>query len=298
MHKFIQWICLFGLATSVLATSPEKITVMLDWFPNPNHAPLFVALQQGYFAKQNLAVNFLTPPDPTDPPKLVAVGKVDIAITYQPQFLEQQKMGLPVAYLGVLINRPLTCLAVLTDSHIRRLEDLKGKRIGTSFSTLSDLVLRTMLAQHHLTLRDVDIVNVHYDLTKALLTKKVDAVTGIMRNFEVIQLEEMHHPVTVFYPETNGIPTYSELIFIVQKNHQNEAKYARFLTALQMGVAYLKAHPEQAWQDFAKQHPELNNSLNHRSWLMTVSYFADRPQVLDKKSWDAFAKFVQQNTKK
>src|SRR5689334_8253966 len=85
----------------------EKTTVLLDWFINPSHAPIFVAKEKGFFKEQNLDVEIIGPADPSDPPKLIAAGKGDIAITYEPQFMIQKSKGLPLAHIGTLINHPL-----------------------------------------------------------------------------------------------------------------------------------------------------------------------------------------------
>lgn len=66
-----------AMTTSVMAQ--EKVTVLLDWFVNPDHAPLFVALEKGYFGDHGLDVEIIAPSNPNDPPKLVAAGKGDIA---------------------------------------------------------------------------------------------------------------------------------------------------------------------------------------------------------------------------
>ena len=80
----------FALSTQVMAVpgtadAQDRLTVMLDWFVNPDHAPLFVAQEAGYFNDAGLDVELIAPADPNDPPKLVAAGKADVAISYQPQ---------------------------------------------------------------------------------------------------------------------------------------------------------------------------------------------------------------------
>lgn len=271
----------------------EKITVLLDWFPNPNHAPLFVAKQKGFFKEENLDVDLIGPADPTDPPKLVAAGKADIAITYQPQFLEQKNQGLPLAFIGILINQPLNCLVVLNESKIKTLQDLKGKKIG--YSSASTFTLNKMLASAGLSLSDVELVNVHYDLTQALLSKKIDAATGMMRNFEFLQLSLLGHSAKAFYPEQHGIPAYNELIFIARNDSASDIRFARFLKALIKSVHYLKKHPEETWLEFVKNHPELNDKLNHAAWLATIPCFPDKPSEFNKKEWLQFTHFMQEN---
>src|SRR5437879_3195671 len=127
------FICFIFLTTFFIYSTTEaaeKLTVLLDWFANPDHAPLFVAAQQGYFKEVGLDVNLIGPADPSDPPKLVAAGKADIAITYEPQLIEQVEQGLPLIRIATLIDKPLACLAVLNNSSIKTIRDLKGKRIG------------------------------------------------------------------------------------------------------------------------------------------------------------------------
>jgi putative hydroxymethylpyrimidine transport system substrate-binding protein len=289
---FIGLILLFA-AQNIFAT--EKVTVLLDWFLNPTHAPLFVALEKGYFKEQDLEVELIGPADPSDPPKLVAANKADIAITYEPQFMMQVSQGLPLARIGTLIDHPLTCLSVLEDSSIKSIKDLKGKRIGQSTGGANNAILQTMLQTNGLKLSDVETINVHYDLSQALLSKKVDGVTGMMRTFEVIQMELNHHPVRTFYPEKNGVPNYSELIFIINKNRMTDSNWNKFLLAVKKGQDYLQQHPEETWLSFAKQHPESNDELNHRAWIATLPYFAKDPGTINKKEWAAFEKFMKKN---
>ncbi|EKD70712.1 MAG: hypothetical protein ACD_46C00429G0005 [uncultured bacterium] len=273
----------------------QKLTVLLDWFPNPSHAPLFVAEQQGYFKKAGLDVELIGPADSADPPKLVAAGKADIAITYEPQLIEQIEQGLPLVRIGTLIDKPLNCVAVLEKSSIHTIDDLKGKRVGYSDGGVNSISLKTMLENHGLHLQDVQHINVHYDLTEALLSEKVDAVTGMMRTFEVIQMELAEHPARVFLPEKNGVPTYSELVFVINKKNLADPRWRPFLMAVQEGVIYLQQHPEQSWKAFAKTHPALNDTLNHRAWMATLPYFSHNPRQFDQKKWQKFAQFMQKN---
>lgn len=275
------------------------LTVALDWFINPDHAPLFVAEKQGYFKEQGLKIHLINPADSSDPPKLVAAGIADLALTYEPQFIDQIEQGLPLITIGTLISKPLNCLLVLPDSKIQKLADLKGKKIGSSSAGVKALMLKTMLRTQGLALADVELINVRHNLMQALLAKKVDAVTGVMRNIEGVQLELYGYKPLLFLPEKNSVPTYSELIFIAKKSVLHQAdqrqRLSRFLRALEKAVAYLKKHPEETWQAFAKKYPALNNELNHRAWLASLPYFATQPQKISAEEWRAFIRFMRQN---
>ncbi len=273
----------------------EKLTVILDWFPNPNHAPLFVTKDKGFFQALGLDVEFIGPANPSDAPKLVAAGKADIGITYQPQFIEQVDQGLPLIRIGTLIDKPLDCLVVLNNGPIKKISDLKNKRVGYSSGSLNSIALKTMLEKNGLSLKDVQHINVQFDLTQALLTKKIDAATGMMRNLETVQMKLLGQPARIFLPEENGFPTYSELIFIINIKNLSNKSMLLFLQALKKGTKYLKAYPEESWMLFIKNHPELNNTLNHQVWLASLDYFADQPSRFDAQSWTNFINFMYQH---
>lgn len=294
MKNILLIILCFFSAVSLAATpaKTEKLTVMLDWFPNPDHAPLVIAQQQGFFQEQGLDVELIGPADPNDPPKLVAAGKADIGITYQPNFMAQVDHGLPLIRIGTLIDKPLNSLVVLKDSGIKSLRDLKGKKIGTSNGTLDGTMLKTVLAKQGLSEKDVILVNVKYNLTQALLSHQVDAVTGVMRNFEIPQIEATGHKVTTFFPEENGVASYSELVFIANTSHVHDPRFPRFLEAVKKAVAYLDAHPKETWTAFAKRYPEANNDVNKQAWFTTMPYFAEDPASFNGKEWNKFAEFM------
>ncbi|VVC76223.1 Putative thiamine biosynthesis protein [Aquicella siphonis] len=295
--KKITFLVLFLLASVIHAAEPsgQKLTVLLDWFPNPDHAPLIIAKQQGYFQEQGLEVELIGPADPTDPPKLVAAGKADIGITYEPEFMEQVDEGLPLVRVGTLIDKPLNSLVALKDTGIQSLADLKGKRIGSSNGGLTGVMLKVMLLKAGLSDKDVELTNVRYNLAQALLTHKVDAVTGIMRNYEVPLLESGDQKVVAFFPEDNGVPNYSELVFIAHTKNIHDPRFSRFLAAVKKAVAYLDKHPQQAWEGFVAQYPEANNRVNREAWFATMPYFAEDPAGFDSKEWLQFAEFMQKN---
>ena len=291
---YFLFLCFFTCLTYA-APPLRHLTVILDWFPNPDHAPLVIAQQQGFFKEEGLDVELIGPADPNDPPKWVAAEKADIALTYEPHFMQQVDQGLPLVRIGTLIDKPLNCLAALKDSHIKTPADLKGKRIGTTGSGLSNAMLRVMLAKQGLTEKDVEIVNVRYNLTQALLSHRVDAVTGLMRNVEIPLVESKNKQVVTFFPEEYGIPNYSELIFIAHKAHIHDSRFPGFLAAIKKAVAYLDQHPQQTWHQFAKQYPEANNAVNREAWFTTIPYFAEEPQNFDQEEWKKFSMFMQDN---
>lgn len=296
MKKIIAVIAACLTSACFAASQPvQKLTVILDWFPNPDHAPLIIAKQQGFFKEQGLDVELIGPADPTDPPKWVAAGKADIGITYEPDLMEQVDAGLPLVRIGTLIDKPLNALVALKGNGINTLADLKGKRVGTSMGGLSGVMLKVMLANAGLNEKEVTLTNVRYNLTQALLSKQVDAITGVMRNYEVPMMDTNGQKVVTFFPEDHGVPSYSELVFISNTKNIHDPRYPRFLQAVKKAVYYLDAHPQETWNDYNKTYPESNNAVNREAWLSTLPYFSEDPAGLNEKEWQTFAAFMQSN---
>lgn len=295
---FIAKITLFlllslaALWSQAFALEQKTFTVVLDWFINPNHAPLMVAEQEGFFARQGIKVKFITPSDASSGEKMVAADQADIAITYQPALLLHVVQGLPLARFATLINTPLSCVVALKDSGIRTIKDFQGKFIGYSATGIDGIIFSAMLQAAHLNIDDVKLVNVKFNLVQALLTNKIAGFIGGMRNFEPLAVEFAGKKVVVFYPEEHGLPHYDELILVVNKNKIHDPYLIKFAVALKEGVAYLKKNPDKSWQKFIAKHPEINDELNKKAWFVTLPYFADNPLQLDRSRYQNFAKFM------
>jgi putative hydroxymethylpyrimidine transport system substrate-binding protein len=279
-------------ATASFAQSSD-FTVMLDWFVNPDHAPLIVAQEKGFFAAEGLNVKLVPPADPNDPPKLVAAGKADLAVSYQPQLHLQVENGLPLRRVGTLVATPLNSLVVLADGPIRTIADLRGKKIGFSVGGFEDALLTGMLRPHGLSLKDVTLVNVNFSLSPSLISGQVDAVIGAFRNFELNQMDIVGRPGRAFYVEEEGVPAYDELILVAHKDRLGDPRMRKFLDALERGVQFLLNHPKESWSLFVKNRKELNDELNRRAWRDTLPRFALRPAALDHARYERFGRFLQ-----
>ncbi len=282
------------LVASASTRADDELTVILDWFVNPDHAPLFVAQQRGYFRERGLEVKFIAPADPNDPPKLVAAGKADLAISYQPQLHVQVDRGLPLIRIATLVATPLNCLVVLRDGPVGELGNLKGRKVGFSVGGFEDALLARMLARHGLELGDVELVNVNFSLSPALISGQVDAVIGAFRNFELNQMDIVGKPGRAFYVEEEGVPAYDELIVVAHRDRITEGRLRAFVDALEAGVQYLTNHPEHSWTLFLEANPGLDDELNRRAWRDTLPRFALRPGALDSNRYARFSEFLQQ----
>ncbi len=272
--------------------APERLRVMLDWFVNPDHAPIIVAQQRGFFRDAGLAVELIAPADPNAPPKLVAAKEADIALTYQPQLHLLAEGGLPIVRIGTLIETPLNSLVVLKSGPVKEIADLKGRKVGYSISGFEDALLGTMLQSHGLKLSDVTLINVNFSLSPALLSHQVDAVIGAFRNFELNQMDIEKHPGRAFYPEENGVPVYDELIYITHQQRLGDPRIRRFLDSVERAGLFIVNHPKEAWAAFISYEKGLNTEVNRRAWRDTLPRLALRPLAVDRTRYVRFAEYL------
>ncbi len=188
----------------------DKLSVLLEWFVNPDHAPMVIAQQRGLFADAKLDVELIPPSDPSAVPRLVSAGQADIGIHYQPNLYLDHEAGLPLMRFGTLVETPLNTVTVLADGPIKSLKDLKGKKVGFSVTGFEDAMLKRMLASEGLSNDDVELINVNFSLSPSLIGGKVDATLGGFRNFELTQMKLEGHQGRAFYPEEHGVPAYDE----------------------------------------------------------------------------------------
>ena len=290
-HYFLILLSLSFLLSSQ-AMANDKMTVLLDWFVNPDHGPLIIAQEKGYFADAGLEVEIVAPADPSAPPKLVAAGQADIAISYQPQLHLQIAEGLPLVRIGTLVATPLNCLLVLEQGPVKSLADLKGRKIGYSVAGVEEALLTGMLAPHNVKLSDIELINVNFSLSPALMSGQVDAVIGAFRNFELNQMDIEGVKGRCFYLEEEGIPSYDELIYVANPEIMDADKMERFISATELATQFIINNPQESWEIFSGTAKELQNELNKRAWADTLLRFALRPAAFDAGRYQRFQAFL------
>ena len=278
--------------TIVPAAATDKITLLLDWFVNPDHGPIIIAEEKGYFKDAGLEVEVIAPADPADPPKLVAAGRAELAISYQPQLHLQVAEGLPLVRVGTLVATPLNCLLVLADGPVKSIADLRGGKVGFSVAGVEEALLTTILERNGVGLDEIDLVNVNWSLSPSLMSGQVDAVIGAFRNFELNQMDIEGVKGRCFYLEEEGLPAYDELIYIANRDSMNKDVIRRFLQATELATQYIINHPQESWDIFKSTAKELDDELNKRAWVDTLPRLALRPAALDAGRYVRFEAFL------
>ncbi len=286
-------------ALTPTAAQTQPLNLMLDWLPNADHVGLYAALADGDFGKAGLAVHVHTPADPATPLELLAAGKVDAAISYEPQLLLARDAGEPLVAIAALVQRPLTSIVALHSKHITTPQDLRGKKIGDAGIPYQQAYLKTILAHASVPAGSVKEINVGANLVPAMLSGHVDATLGAYWNYEAIQLRQAGKKPDVIRVDNAGVPPYDELVVVVREseiaNQTNELR--RFVQALGRGYQAVRADPSASVDALVHANPTLDRKLQLASVNATLSSFFPAAASLpwgwqDQKQWNAFGEWM------
>ena len=281
------------------AAQTQPLNLMLDWLPNADHVGLYTALADGEFGKAGLAVHVHAPTDPATPLQLLAAGKVDAAISYEPELLLARDAGEPLVAIAAIVQRPLTSIVSLGSRHITTPEQLRGKRVGNAGIPYQQAYLKTILDHANVPAQSVKQVNVGANLVPAMLSGRVDATIGAYWNYEAIQLRQQGKRPNVIHVEDVGVPTYDELVVVVRENEiaNQNGELRRFVQALGRGYQAVRADPQAGVDALVRANPSLTAKLQLASVKATLPAFFPTAANLpwgwqDPKQWSAFGQWM------
>ncbi len=280
----------------------ERQDLSLDFFPHADHAGLYAAIGEGAFEAVRLDVTPRVPSDPAAPLRLLEAGRVDLAISYEPEVLLARDRGAKVVAIGALVQKPLTSIISLGDRAIRRPQDLRGKRVGTAGIAYQDAYLKAILDEAGVDQDAVRRVDVGFNLTPALESKRVDATLGSFWNYEGVELERRDRRPAILRVEDLGVPTYQELVIVAREEDARERGdvLRRFLQGLAQGHAALRRDPATGVDPLLRSNRELERGLQEASVRATLPVFFpeddDRPfGWMEEAEWVAYARWMFDN---
>jgi putative hydroxymethylpyrimidine transport system substrate-binding protein len=261
--------------TTPSAGAGQPLRLMLDWVPNADHVGIYQGLSEGDFAQAGLAVRVQVPSDPATPLELLAAGKVDAAISYEPELMLARNRGLPLVAIAAIVQRPLTSIISLGSNRIKQPRDLRGKTVGDAGIAYQHAYLQTILSRAGVSPNKVKEVNVGANLVPAMLSRRVDATLGGYWNYEAIQLAQRGKRPNVIRMDEVGVPSYDELVLVVRRetlaNRSDELH--RFVQAMARGYESVRRDPTAAVDSLVRANPGLDRKLQLASVRATVSAF-------------------------
>ncbi len=285
------------------ANATQSLSLMLDFFPNADHVGLYQALADGEFARQGLSVKVQAPTDPATPLKLVAAGKVDLAISYEPELLLARAKGLNLVSVAAIVQRPLTAIIAVgkktAPATVLKPADLAGKTVGTAGIAYQSAYLNTILAAAKVDPKSVKQINVGFNLVPAMLTGKVDATLGGFVNYEGVQMKLQHRKPTIIPVDQAGVPPYDELIIVARGEElaRKPQLIRAFLQALGQGYGAVRTNPEAGVDALIKANPDLKRPFQLAAVKATLpAFFPANPGrpfgYQNLKEWVAFGRWM------
>lgn len=290
-----------GEKSEDVSAKTEPFGLALDFYPNPDHAGIYLGQKLGYFKDAGLDLKIATPSNPADPIKEVAAGRVDLAISYEPEVILAREQGLDVVAVGALVNRPLTSMIWLKGSGIGGVAGLRGKTIATAGIPYQQAFLQTILARANLSAGDVNTVNVGLGLLPALLSGKAQAMLGGYRNVEGVDLAQRGKGPEVTPVDQLGVPSYDELVLVAQKQRLDDDPEAirLFIAALARGTSAAIADPNQATQAVLSANDALDPKVTAAEVKATLPLLAaqkGKPYgYMDPAKWKTFVGWMRDN---
>jgi putative hydroxymethylpyrimidine transport system substrate-binding protein len=276
----------------------RELSLLLDYFPNADHAGIYAAEAGGHFDQEGLDVTVRAPSDPAAPIKQVAAGQTDLAISYEPEVLRARDQGLPVVSVAALVQEPLTSLISLPEGEVDEPADLAGKTVGTAGIDYQSAFLEAILDEAGVDPASVKERNLGFNLSQGLLTGKADAVLGAFWNYEGTELRLQGKDPQIIKMEDAGIPTYDELVVVANEERiaEDPRPIRAFLRALSKGTDDLQAAPDAAVDALLEENPELDQELQREVVQVTLPHFLPpdgRPYGWhDQEAWTRFGDFM------
>ncbi|WP_372612955.1 ABC transporter substrate-binding protein [Halomonas sp.] len=275
---------------------PPLITldVMLEWYPNPRHASLFLARDKGLFSRRGLEVRLLTPADPTVSTKLLAAGRVDLALSRQPLLHLEVAAGEPLIRVATLIDMPLSALVLREDGSLDSLIDLAGRRIGHSDDDSLKVMLDTMLKPLGISRSEIEIHDVNFSPARAMLEDELDGVIGAMRHRLPRELGDQGLATRVLNVEDHGVPLHDGLVLLANRDRLKDQRVAirALVDALEEITAWIIENPDDAWERLVASEPDIDTPANHANWGYVLTQLSGTPAALDHGRYARFATFL------
>jgi len=280
-----------GLLMAAPVCAAQKLTIMLDWFPNIDHLPLYVAEADGYFADEGISVEILSPSATTDALKLAASNNVDLAVSYAPQAIMGVSAGLSVKVVGRLVEHPLSVLLYLEGKGIENPADLEGKIIGYTVPGMMDILTEAFAKINGI--RHYTPINVGFAIVQSLVSSRVDAIMGPYKNYETVALEEKGYKARYFELREWGIPDYDELVFLTGDAALEKKRKAirGFVRAIDRAIAKTRRDPEGALKKYFAAVPEAPRQMETKAFNITLPLYAFH-QSHDVTRWQTLADFA------
>ncbi|WP_067516061.1 ABC transporter substrate-binding protein [Endozoicomonas ascidiicola] len=278
-------------------TETPRLSLLLNWYANPYHTPIFIAQQLGFYEEEGIFPGIMETTDPSDVTDLIGQNKVDIALKAMIHTYAARAKGYKVVSTGTLFHEPPTGIIFLKSSGIKGFEDIKGKRIGY-IGSFGKIIIDDLARRAGINVGDYETVRVGMNLTDAIMKGTVDAGMGI-GCFQQVELEHVSGQETgmLRVDELAGLGCccFCSILFLVHESYlaKNPDTVAGFMRATQRGMHWTLENPEKAWEMLCDKIPSLRTEVFQKIYISCLPYFS-RDLVNVDRDWEKVGVYAQQ----
>jgi ABC-type nitrate/sulfonate/bicarbonate transport system substrate-binding protein len=271
----------------------SRVTLLLNWYANPYHAPILVAHQLGFYLEEGIKLAVLEPNDPSDVTELVGLGTVDFGVKAMIHTIAARAKGYPVTSIGTLLDEPPTGLIALKSSGISSFQDIVGKRVGY-IGEFGKKIIDDLASLAGINPSCYQTVRIGMNVSDAIYRGIIDTGIGFI-NFQQVELEHLAGE-TVFLRLDQlaglGCCCFCSIQFIVPDRTLEQPELVQgFLKATQRGAALVTEQPEEAYEFLCQLKPQLRTALYQKIFMRTLPFFSRTLLNVDR-DWEKVARYT------
>ncbi len=294
-------LAVIALALPVAASGQaetERVTIVLDWVPNTNHAGIYLALEEGFYASEGLDVEVVQPSE-LGAEALVAAGAGDFGISFQEAvtFARTADAPLPIVAIAAILQENTSGFAAPADGRITHPGDFAGKRYGGWATEFEIAMLDAVMAPYDSGSADVETVNVGTLDFIAGFEREMD-FTWIFYGWSGVRAELENYELT-YLPLVEldeRLDYYTPVIIAAESVLESQPEMvAAFLRATQRGYLAAIERPEAAADALLVHAPETDRGLAIASLEYLAPYFRDEGEIwgyMEDTTWTRFTEFL------
>ena len=279
----------FLVLLALTACGSKSIELAMGYKPDLQFAPLYVALEKGFFRDAGLDIKF-TNMDENQAVVLVGAGQLKFAIVSGEQVPLARAQGLPIVYVAAWYQKYPVSVISKTDLGLTTPADLRGRTIGLPGLYGANYIgLDALLFAGGLSEKDVTLDSINYTQAEALATGR-DPVVSVYTANEPVVLQAEGYKLNEIRVGDYATLVANGLITSEKTIAQNPSMVKSMVKAFLLGVQYTIDHPDEAFEISKGYVPNLDqlDPVVQKQILATSIglWKADRLGYSDPQAWE------------
>lgn len=271
-----------------MSNTNKRTSLLLNWYANPYHTPIFVAKQLGFYKEQAINLSIIQPTDPSDVTELVGQGSIDLGLKAMVHCYAARSRKYPVKSIGTLMDEPPTGLIFSKKSSITSFNDIIGKKLGY-VGEFGKIMIDDLAKRAGIATDQYETVRVGMNVANAISKGIIDAGIGI-GCFQKVELEFNHDEIEMLrIDELAGLGCccFCSVMFIAREQmlEKESLLLKKFMKATQRGLSFTLENPHKAYEHVCQEYPKLDTPLYKKIFVSCLPFFS-RTLLNTERDWE------------